>query len=520
MIIGVDLGTTNSVVSYFTEDGEADTLENDRSNEKTPSVVIIEDGDGSKNVTVGESAERKRRLKPEQVLARTKQDIDKDELVSYEIDGEEYDPIDAAAYVLGYLKDQAEQKLDREVEGAVITVPYDFTNKGRQRTKDAGEIAGLDVKQVINEPTAACLAYVHENDVTGTLLVYDLGGGTFDATLVNVENTVINVIGTEGDGELGGEDFDDALYELAREKIAAAGEVDPEDADPQTRSNLRRDLKELKHNLTDLNDDFISYQGDDGTIQLDFAREEFEEAIGEKVDTTFEKMDALFEKDAVVAEGISKDDVDSVLLVGGSTRVPIVHERVEEYFDKDPKRNVNPDTVVAQGGAIQAAEYRDDVPVSELPPHTITNVLSHNVGVQLHDGTFDELLAESVNVPAENDDTYTNPEDNVTTIEIPVWEKGEQGVVLDEDGDSEEEQIGDLELSDLPKADEGELDIEVTFVANPDGTLRVEAYEAQSDQTVETTIEGLGLDDEEMEEKKGRLDMDESLSTRVGKSDD
>lgn len=517
MIIGIDLGTTNSVVSYLTEEGEPETLLNDKSKEKTPSVVLIEDDGDSKNVTVGESAERKRRLKPENILARTKQDIDNDELATYEIDGEKYDPIDAAAYILGYLKEQAEQKLDDEVEGAVITVPYDFGNTGRQRTIDAGKIAGLDVQQVINEPTAACLAYVHENDVNGTLLVYDLGGGTFDATLVDIDNQVINVISTEGIGDLGGEDFDDVLYELVRDKIDEEGGLDPEEADAQTRENLRRDLKEVKHNLSDINEDFIVYQGGGEGVEITITSEEFEDAIRDDVERTFDKVDALFEKDAVTSEGISKDDVDSVLLVGGSTRIPLVANKVEEYFSEEPKRNVNPDTVVAQGGAIQAAEFRDEIDVTELPPHTITNVLSHNVGLELEGGYFDELLAESTNVPTEVSDDYTNPDDNVTKIEIPVWEKGEQDVEVSEDG--EEEQIGFLELTDLPKADKGELDIEVTFVANPDGTLRVEAYESVTDQTVETTIEGLGLSDEGIKDKTAGLDMEDNFATRVGRTD-
>jgi molecular chaperone DnaK len=523
MIIGIDLGTTNSVVAYFTEEGDTETIDNDQGNEKTPSVVMIEDDDGEENVTVGDTAERKRTLDPERVLARTKQDIDKDELPTYDIGGTEYDAIDAGAYVLDYLKTQAEQKLDQPVEGAVITVPYDFTNKGRARTEDAGEIAGLDVKQVINEPTAASLSYVHENDITGTLLVYDLGGGTFDATLVDIGTTVINVIGTEGDGELGGEDFDDALYDLVREKIEGTDAPDPEDANPKVRAGLRRDVKELKHNLSDLNEDFIVYEGE----EIEVSRAEFEDVVEGMVDTTFEKIETLFEKDVVTDEGIGRDDVDHVLLVGGSTRVPLVQERVEEFFGRDPKLNVDPDTVVARGGAIQAAEYRDEIPPEKLPAHTITNVLSHNVGVQLNDGTFDELLAESENVPTSNTDDYTNPTDNVTKIEVPVWEKGTQDEVLEDAEETDEERIGDLLLEDLPRADAGELDIEVTFVANPDGTLHVEAHEEQSDQTVETTIDGLGLSEEEKGDRGTRLgladdeDDDETTSTtRPDQTDD
>lgn len=516
MIIGIDLGTTNSAVSYFTEDGDTEMVLNEHSEETTPSVVMIEENDGERNFIVGESAERKRRLKPEQVLARTKQDIDKDELPSEEILGEEYNAIHAATKTLEYLKRQAENKLDTQIDGAVITVPYDFTSKGRQRTKDAGKAAGLDVKQVINEPTAASLSYVHENDVTGTVLVYDLGGGTFDSTLVSVENTIINVVATEGDGELGGEDFDDALYELVRRKIEETDAPDPENADPQVRANLRRDVKELKHNLSDLTEDFIAYEGE----QIDVTREEFEGAIAEMVDRTFEKMETLFGRDVVTDEGITRDSVDHILLVGGSTRVPVIQDRVEEFFDQEPKLNVDPDTVVARGGAIQAAEFRDEISPTELPPHTITNVLSHNVGVQLNDGSFDEMLAENADVPAESSDMYTNPEDNVPRIEVPVWEKGTQDEVLEDDGESDEERIGDLMLEDLPEADAGELKIEVSFIANPDGTLQVEAHEKVSDQTVETTIDGLGLSDEGVEDVAETVGLDPNQISGPSKADD
>ena len=533
MIIGIDLGTTNSVAAYLNDEHEAEILENDDGNEKTPSVVLLEEDDGETRPVVGETAERRRLLAPDRVLHRTKQDMDKDELPSYEIEGKDRDPdpVEAAAMILRHMKNEATATLapgadgdgngdgDGDarggIEGAVITVPYDFTYKGRERTKQAGAAAGIDVKEVINEPTAACLSYIHQNDISGTLLVYDLGGGTFDATLVDASSVVIDVISTEGDGELGGEDFDDALYELAREKIREAGGTDPEDVDRSSRTDLRTDLKELKHRLSDSTEERYVYSGGDDVVEISIAREEFEDAIREDVERTFDKMEELFEKEPTKEAGIDRETVDHVLLVGGSTRIPLVRERVTEFFGQEPLRNVNQDTVVASGAAIQAADYRDDI---ETPVDiTIRNVLSHNVGVELNTGEFDRILDEDVTVPTQETSTgYTNPRANLSAIEIPVWEKGEDGAqISDTDG---AENLGTLTIGDLPAGTEAnELDIEVTFTANHDGTLEVEAYEKVTDQRVRTEIDA-GLDRRSMEEigaAVGKVD-----SSAVSRADD
>lgn len=537
MIIGIDLGTTNSVMAFLNEGQETETISNKKGNEKTPSVVLLEDSDDGINAVVGETAENKQKLYPDRTLHRTKQDIDKDDLPTYEIEGKEDNPtpINAAAYILRHLKNGAETKIDPNLlarkddvgdgdeaddsgvtEGAVITVPYDFTNKGRKHTIQAGQAAGLDVKEVINEPTAACLSYIHQNDIEGTLLVYDLGGGTFDATLVDASGIVIDVISTEGDGELGGEDFDDALFELAREKIQEQGLSDPADADPQIKAGLRHDLKDIKHNLSDVQEENYVYQSGGDMTEITITRDEFVEAIRDDIDRTFSKMEGLFEKEPVKEEGIDRDTVDHVILVGGSTKIPYVQERVEEFFDQEPLMNADPDTVVARGAAIQAADYREDV---ENPVRaSIRNVLSHNVGVELDDGTFDEILEEDVTVPTEQTETgYTNPRANVTEIHVPVWEKGADEEVIEATEDAEN--LGDLTISDLPDGtEEGELDIEVTFIANHDGTLEVEAVEKVTDQTVRTEID-VGLEPDEVDRVGD--DVDEEMgSSGVARADD
>lgn len=488
MRIGIDLGTTNSAMAYLdAEDGGTEMIQNDRSEDTTPSVVLVEeDAEEGERITVGKTALSRRLLSPERVLSRTKQDIDKEE-VTYQIGDTEYTPVQAASYILGYLKEQAEQSLDETAEGAVITVPYDFANRGRKRTEKAAEAAGFEVDEIVNEPTAACLSYIHQNDIDGTLLVYDLGGGTFDATLVEV-GTLVNVVSTEGDGELGGEDFDDALYEHVTQKIVDEGGPDPADAHEQDQADLRDEVKDAKHDLSDLNDTMFVWE----RTEVEVSREEFESVIDNYIQRTIDKMDALFEKDAVQDEGIGKGDIDNVLLVGGSTRIPLVRDRVEEFFEQEPKYNVDPDTVVARGAALQAAEYREEVPNDMTPDVTIHNVLSHNVGVELDDDTFDEILPEDVNVPTDETRTYTNPRNNISKIRVPVWEKAEDGELVEQADDAEE--LGELMLEGIPERPAGELDIEVTFDAGHDGTLTVEAVELETGTTVETTLE-IGIDD-------------------------
>ena len=489
MRIGIDLGTTNSAMAYLdAEGGGTEMIQNDRSENTTPSVVLIEeDAEEGDRITVGEAALAKRRISPERVLSRTKQDIDKEDEVTYQIGDREYTPVQAASYVLGYLKEQAEQSLDETVEGAVITVPYDFAHRGRQRTEAAAEGAGLEVDEIINEPTAACLSYIHQNDVDGTLLVYDLGGGTFDATLVEA-GALINVVSTEGDGELGGEDFDDALYEYVSEKIVDEGGPDPSEVHEQDQAALRKGVKDAKHDLSDLNDTMFVWEG----TEVEITRDEFESVIQEYIQETIATIDTLFEKESVQEAGIGKADIDNVLLVGGSTRIPLVRERVEKFFEQEPKYNVDPDTVVARGAALQAAEYREEVPDEMTPDVTIHNVLSHNVGVELDDDTFDEILPEDTNVPTDKKRTYTNPRDNVSKIRVPVWEKAEDGELVETPEDAEE--LGELMLEGIPERPAGELDIEVTFNAGHDGTLHVEAVELETGTTVETTLE-IGIED-------------------------
>ncbi|MFB6101462.1 MAG: Hsp70 family protein [Haloplanus sp.] len=518
MKIGIDLGTTNSAMAYTTKDGETEMILNDRSEKTTPSVVLIEEEEeGDDAVTVGEAANNKRLLHPNRILERTKQDIDTEEDVVYERGGEEYDPIDAAAYILAKLKRDAENKLDEEVESAVITVPYDFGDRGRKATKDAAAVADLDVEEIINEPTAACLSYIHQNDVEGTVMVYDFGGGTFDATLVE-SGANINVISTEGDGQLGGEDIDDALYEHVRQQLIDDGYPDPED-DVNKKDTLRGDLKELKHQLSHRPEEMFTFQTGEGAEGIELDREEFNDIVEELIDRTISTTEDLFEKDTVTEAGITVDSVDHVLMVGGSTRIPLVRERVEEFFGQEPKLNTDPDTVVARGAALQAAYYDERVPIDALPDATIQNVLSHSLGVETNEGVFDQIFEEDTTVPEEKTKQYQNPSDGTATIIVEAVQKGTPGEPVDND---EPERLGNFEIDNVP----GNARIDVTFDVENDGTLHVSASTPSGkggDMTIEDHI---GLSEGGIQKKQeGEGDkpspVDEFAPTpQEGESDD
>jgi molecular chaperone DnaK len=480
MRIGIDLGTTNTAMAYFDiEAEETRMIQNDRGEEFTPPVVLIDpEYAGGARIVVGEAALVHRHIHPERILTHTWQDIDEREEVTYRIGDEEYTPERAAAYILAHLKKQAERSLDETVEGAVITVPHGFGSRGRERIEAAAEVARLDVDEIIDEPTAACLSYINQNDIDGTLLVYDLGGKRFDATLVEV-GTLVDVVATESDHELGGEDFDDALYEYVSQKIVDEGGPDPADAHEQDQAALQEEVTDAKHALSYLERELFVWEG----VEVEVTREELESALDEPIQRTLDRTAALFETDAVRDEGITRDDVDHVLLVGGSTRLPPVPERVEAFFGQEPRFDTDPDTVVARGAALQATEYRDDYhPL--LPGYGDVDALAYNIGIESHAGTFIEILEAGAKLPAEVTQTYTNPTDNATELRIPLWAEGEDGESVETAG-----RLGDIVLEGLPKRPAGELRLEVTITVQHDGSLHAEAVETGTGTTVEATLD-------------------------------
>lgn len=494
MKIGIDLGTTNSAMAHLAEEGDIEIIQNDEGKKTTPSVVLIEE-DGTP--TVGEAASGERLLHPDRILERTKQDIDTEEDVTYDIDGTEYTPVRAASYILGKLKSDAEKKLDRDIDGAVITVPYYFGDRGRRATKDAAELAGFEPNEVkiLNEPTAACLAYIQDNDIEGNVLVYDFGGGTFDATLAEVGSN-INVISTEGDDELGGENIDDALYDHVRQQLVDDGYPDPNDTIAK-KDQLRDELKTAKHALSSRPKKSFTYDTGEGMEKIELTREEFNDIVDDLIGRTIDRIEALFEKESVQEAGITRDDIDNVLLVGGSTRIPLVRERVEEFFGQEPKHNADPDTIVAQGAAIQAAKTDDEVEdetLQGLKTVILVDVLSHSLGVETDDGTFDKIFDVDTEIMGEvtNTKRYSNPADSQAHIIVHAVQKGEQGEPVE---GTDAESLGDFVIQNVP----ADAKIDVTFSIDMDGTLQVEA-ETTEGQAGEMTIdEQLGLSQEEKE---------------------
>lgn len=501
--VGLDLGTTNSAVASVVN-GETEVLVNSEGGRTTPSVVHFEDED---SFIVGELARRKMVSNPDTTVARVKRHIGRD-WTSQEIYGESYSPEDISSLILQKLVSNAKDVLDDDVEDVVITVPAYFGSREREATQSAGKLAGLNVMRVINEPTAACLAYGldKEKEDEELALVYDLGGGTFDASLVDIGQGVIEVITTEGDEKLGGEDFDEALYANMRQEYIEQGNDDPED-DLQVKAKLLQEAREAKEALSsqqqyDIDQPFLGPEG----FTLSISREMFEEAAEHLVDETIDILDDLFEH-----ASHEVGDVDEILLVGGSTRIPLVQRQVEEYFGKKPSKSINPDEAVAVGAAVQAAiidaggEGGGSGEQAKLLPGNAENVvladiLSKSLGIKLHDGSFDPILIKDETIPAyQEKDGYSTVEDNQTSVRVQIFE-GEEPVA------DENEFLGEFVLNDIPPQRAGEPSIQIQFEIDESGLLYAEATDVDHGESADIEIDDVFiLTDLEIEERRENL---------------
>ena len=354
--IGIDLGTTNSAMAVYDEESDStQMIGNYDGDNTTPSAVqILED-----DVIVGDSALGQRVRYPDRTFTRTKPDMGTDEEdlpERYTIDGTTYPPQRIGGYILEKLKTDAEDAQGEDVNGAIVTVPYYFGEKEREATKEAARFADLNVFKVLNEPTAACFAYGYESGEDETLLVYDLGGGTFDVTVVEVEDDKVEAKTSNGDKELGGENFTDELYEYVRKELMDRGASDPNENE-HDRAELREEVNETKEKLSTRSDYAVNYRADD-FYEVEITQEKFQELTAELVDRTLDIIDELF---AEGNHGYELDDIDKVLMVGGSTRMPHVREAVEEKFGMEPATDANPDEIVARGAALEAATYDPDI---------------------------------------------------------------------------------------------------------------------------------------------------------------
>ena len=469
--VGIDLGTTNSVVAVL-EGGEPSVVANAEGNRTTPSIVAFKGNE----TLVGELAKRQAITNPDNTIRSIKRHIGTNWKETFE--GKEYTPQEISARILQKLKKDAESYLGEDVTEAVITVPAYFNDAERQATKEAGKIAGLNVLRIINEPTAASLAYGLENNEDQKILVFDLGGGTFDVSVLEISEGVFEVKSTSGDSKLGGDDWDQRVMDWLIEKFKSSTGIDISN-DKMAIQRIKEGAEKAKIELsstseTEINLPFIT-ANDSGPQHLleKLSRSEFEKITADLVERTKSPVE-----NALSDAGLNYSDIDHVILVGGSTRMPAVQALVKSLTGKDPHKGVNPDEVVASGAAIQAGVLKGDV-----KDVLLLDVTPLTLGVETKGGIMTKMIERNTTIPTKRSETFTTAEDNQTQVEIHVLQ-GEREMA------SGNKSLGKFTLTDIPAARQGTPQIEVTFDIDANGIVNVNAKDLGTGKEQAITITG------------------------------
>ena len=484
-IIGIDLGTTNSAVAVM-EGGQSTIIPNIEGNRTTPSIVAFTK-DGER--LVGETAKRQAITNPDRTVSSIKREMGSDHKVT--IDGKDYSPQEISAMILQKLKSDAESYLGETITEAVITVPAYFTDAQRQATKDAGRIAGLDVKRIVNEPTAAALAYGEDKDTDSSMvMIYDLGGGTFDVSILELSDGVFEVQSTRGNNKLGGDDFDEKIIDWIADSFKKENGVDLK-ADRMSLQRLKEAAEKAKKELsstmsTNINLPFITATAEGPLhLNMDLTRAKFDELTADLVKKTEGPvMEAL--KDA----NLSASDIDKVLLVGGSTRIPAVQNLVKTLIGKDPQKDINPDECVALGAAIQAGVLSGDV--KDL---LLLDVTPLSLGIETMGSVTTRLIERNTTIPTKKSQIFTTAADNQTSVDIHVLQ-GERQMAQDN------VTLGRFQLDGIAPARRGVPQIEVTFDIDANGIVNVSAKDLGTGKEQHITItSSSNLTEDEIKEK-------------------
>ena len=483
-IIGIDLGTTNSCVAVM-EGGKPTVIANAEGARTTPSVVAFTK---TGERLIGEPAKRQAVTNAEKTISSIKRDMGTDR--GRTIDGKKYSPQQISAMILQKLKADAESYLGEKVTDAVITVPAYFNDAQRQATKDAGKIAGLEVKRIINEPTAAALAYGLDNEKEQNIMVYDLGGGTFDVSIIEIGDGVISVLATNGDTHLGGDDFDEKVIQWMLSEFKKTEGVDLS-GDKMAMQRLKEAAEKAKKELssamtTNINLPFITATADGPKhFDMNISRAQFDELTRDLVDKT-----AIPVQNAMKDAGLTNADLGQVLLVGGSTRIPAVQEKVRQLTGKEPSKSLNPDECVAIGASVQGGKLAGDAGAGEI---LLLDVTPLSLSIETMGGVATRLIERNTTIPTKKSQVFSTAADNQTAVDINVVQ-GERQFAKDN------KSLGQFRLDGIPPARRGVPQIEVTFDIDANGIVNVSAKDLGTGKEQHITITaGSNMSDDEIE---------------------